>query len=320
MLTTFCPPNAPGFYAEWLNLSGAPTPWQAVVAHDAAYIEATDVGQRHSFQVSLPPIAGDDTLVSAAIRGFAGVPMPPEIAVPSAGFETVGADWVLGTDCDMLGVVYTTTNPHTGARCISITSQFQFGISTCGFFEQTIAGFQIGATYRVKLWWRSTGFSAGRNATVTLDATVIGAISGNSPAGAWQQFTCVDFVATSASHTLKVRQTPGSGSNAFTRAFDDVTIEAVPADGSLVPFYRLYGQDIDLPTWTVPNGTPVLMPERALTGVTATAIRDGGFEIGVRTLSGGFPRLDQIELDLTIRAYRERFGFVGGAGRVHSAA
>jgi hypothetical protein len=315
LLTTVCSPASPGIYAEWPILSGAPTAWQAVLANDMAYIEPTAAGQRQSFGVTLPPIEGSDTLVSAAIRGYASVPTPGIMIVPNGGFESA-SDWILDTTCDNNGVAYSTINPHSGTRCITITSQRALGLTTCGNFSQTIPGFQIGHTYRAKLWWRATGLSTGRNATITTDIGSLGSITGVTPAGAWQQFTCSDFVATATSHLLLVTQAPGLSSTAFTRAFDDVTIEEVASDGSLVPFYRLYGQDHDLPTWSIPIGTtvPTLQPGRAVTGFTAVDLRDGGLEIGVRNAAAPVARLDQIELDLTLQAFSGRAPLAGHRG------
>jgi hypothetical protein len=129
----------------------------------------------------------------------------------------------------------------------------------------------------------------------------------------WTFFECPSlFVASGTTTQLTITQTPGGVVNTFDRFFDDISLFDAGPDAAIVPFYRLYGEDHDLPFWGIPTGTtaPTLQPDRAITGVTATELRDGGLEIGVRNIVNARVNLDQIELDLTIQSLRERHAFV----------
>jgi len=307
MLTTFCPPASPGVYTEWPILSGAPTAWQAALANDAAYIEAVALGQRQSFVVTLPPIAGDDTLVSAVIRGFAARP-DDSGNFSDGGFED--GTWILATVCAVNGATINSVlaNVRSGTKSLRINSR-TVG-PTCGQADKTVSGLTVGRTYQVNGFYKTASITT-EKFEIRVDGAPIATLGSNSPGG-FTAFGPASFVASATSHVITIYFNQMVGAGVHTYYFDDVTFGAA-GDASMVPFYRVYGADYDLPAWSIPQGTttPILQPERAITGVSAGAIRDGAFEVGVRNTGGAPVRLDQIELDLTLRSYRERFGFVG---------
>jgi hypothetical protein len=112
---------------------------------------------------------------------------------------------------------------------------------------------------------------------------------------------------------------PGSIPNTLLqqRYIDDVELVPVVPDVNAIvtPFYRLFGQDTDLASWTIPAGQTAFTAQAdrpiALYG---HQLRDGAFEVGVRNQNGAEVHLDQAKLDVSLRFARDSMGFVGGGG------
>lgn len=177
--------------------------------------------------------------------------MPPVVQDPS--FEIAPPNpspWVVvPDDCDNNGVVYTTSNPHSGVRCVALNSRVFLGATTCSHIYQSVSGFQIGKAYQFAIWKRTVG-SFQRDCILyavngqTFETQTVGTISGL--VGAWTQHVFQPFVAFCDPMDMHFIQGPGSSNQNFQRFIDDFTI---------VPFIDAEkGIPQNRPTRGVPRG------------------------------------------------------------------
>lgn len=328
MLNVILTPSAPGVYSEWPTLVGAPTAWEAARAHDAAYLQSTAAGQRVSFPVALPEIRSDDTLVSLFMRAY--LARPSINLLLDNGFEA-GTLWAPDDNgCIVDGSSFDTSQPHSGLRCLRFNSR-SIG-PTCAGAEITLglAGGVMsedlipGVTYGINLWHDSIGGAAlPRRTSVRVDAIERGAMTANSVQNQWARVGfgfgaggatlpgTWTWVAAAPTQLLRLDQPSGVGTTLFSRFLDDLLIEKAEA-AVVTPFYRLYGQDHDLDPWIIAPGQEVqtLQADRAIE-MYGHQLRDGGFELGVRSENLIAVQLDQLQLAMTLRHRFEGQGFVG---------
>lgn len=154
--------------------------------------------------------------------------MPPVIVDPSFEVNGGGGVWNIDIDCDLSGVAWNTTNPHSGLRCLALNSRLFGGVDICCNVYQVVSGWEVGATYRIKVWKRTSGVVFSNRDTFLLAGslgTLVGFITSLSIPWSLHQFPT--FVAYEDPMILRFIQPAGGSSTTFQRNLDDITVEKV---------------------------------------------------------------------------------------------
>lgn len=149
--------------------------------------------------------------------------MPPVVQDPGFETPTFGVFWNTEFDCDQQGAAFNTINPHSGLRCVSLNSRLFLGLTTCAHIWQSVAGWEIGATYQLTVWKRTTGV-INRNTSFYIGSTTqfVGDISGLQ--GTWAQHVFPLFQAFEDPMIIRFIQPSGASNQNFQRNLDDIEV------------------------------------------------------------------------------------------------